>query len=212
MGRRINCGSEQTMIFDLDLIQLATGEILSSCGTYEGDQCRARVTFIPDGRGDRSVANRRYTKITYNHHGDIPNCTKLLDLPGEEHYLIPHSEIVAVFRPSEGFRKLVPEDMNVCNLLINMLETECQIAPEAQGLAGSSALGCRTHSSDFDWVVYDGSAVERVERFIESCPQFESEWPFTTTHVISKYRQVTSLPPTDVLALFARKRKYFQVL
>jgi len=197
------------VILDLDLIRLRSGEILTVYGTYEGNVCRARLTFIADPNGDRRIKGEIYRKVTVNQHGEIPNCEKVLDLPGEEHYLVARSEIESIFPARDGFLSLTREEDDICKSLINLLQEECQIDPTAHGLGGSSALGCRKERSDFDWVLYDDTAVGRLEEYIQQSKILDKVWPFTAEYAVSKYKGITTLSKADILTLFRKKRKYF---
>src|SRR2546426_6740953 len=96
-GKPRTCMIQDEVLFDFDLIRTLSGELLSVCGTFQGALCRARLTFIPCSRGDRTVDGIRYRKVTYKRYGVVANCQKVLDLPGEEHFLVHRSNIDKLF-------------------------------------------------------------------------------------------------------------------
>ena len=91
------------LLLDFDPIMLHTGEILSIVGSYKGQYCRARLSFIPLNVAKKSVIRSSYKKINYETGLNIPGCKKLLDLPGEQHFFIKREQIIKIFSTRQAF-------------------------------------------------------------------------------------------------------------
>jgi predicted nucleotidyltransferase len=171
------------------------------------------MTFVHCTDGDRIVDGRRYRKVAYERYGAVKGCDKISDLPSEEHYLVHRSKIEKVFAAKMAFSKLTERERKFCFELIVRFEEHCGIPRDRHGLGGSSALGCRTGKSDFDWIIYDDEAVEKVLGYMRRSPEYFPCWTFSEEHIRKKYALITDLPMPEVLHLFALKRsrmKYFR--
>lgn len=193
----------------LDYIQLQTGEILTICGNYEGQLLRARLSFYPDIQGDKLIDHRLYQKVRYESNFLIPKCEKVLNLPGEQHYLVHCSQVARVYRAKDAFVALPDEYATRCKQFINYLYAACQYDKGAHGLTGSGALGCLQPMSDFDWVLYSQDPTQ-VEVCVRSSAECNPEFTFAMEHVYRKYSTFRGLCKEDLDVLFAHRWRYFR--
>ncbi len=195
------------------MILLKSGEVLTLCGTYAGDICRARLALVPQKQGDRIIGGRFYRKIEVETYGPIEGCQRVLDLPGEEHYLVDMSLIEQIFPAKSAFRNMNAAEGSLCLALADELYNHCGIDREIHGAGGSSALGCRLTTSDFDWIIYAPAKADSVQRFLAQSPDFFPCWTFSGDYMLKKYEGITTLTPDDLVELFERKKndlKYFR--
>lgn len=201
--------SSREVLQCLDMIMLDTGEILSLCGTYSGEWCRARLTFRHDIASARLIAGRPYTKLRYETGCQIRRCRKILDLPGEQHFLVHRSRIAKVYKATAAFDGLTSEKREQCQSFIDLLASACGLSREQHGLTGSGALHSMESTSDFDWVIY-----ARDHANVEACMTTDSrcarEMTFPMSHVYKKYGVFTGLRRADIDALFRDRWKYLR--
>lgn len=150
-----------------------------------------------------------YQKVTYETGFLIPNCEKLLDLPGEQHFLIHRSQIAEIYRASNAFGGLSKKSYRQCQLLIDLLHSFCNLGKDQHGLAGSGALHSMLSTSDFDWIVY-GWMPFSVEVCVATLDDFTHELTFDLAHVYRKYRVFGGLSRKDLRVLFEDRWKYFR--
>lgn len=196
-------------MFTYDLVKTGSGEIFSLCGNYDGPDLRARLSYYPDANGPIIIDGIAYRKAKYEIGYHINELPKLLDLPGEQHYLLNRSKIAKTYRASNAFQRLSSEDSVFCESFINRLQEFCQIDKNAHGITGGSLLHERLPSSDFDWVTYirDPSGIESL---VKSDHNFQKELTFSMDHVHKKYSIFSNLNRTDIDTLFANRWKYFR--
>lgn len=153
------------------------------------------------------IDGKLYKKADYETGFIIPGCQKLLDLPGEQHYLVHQSHIAATYRPCDAFEGLSKDMFDQCQAFIDLLAKHCGIDTDRHGLMGSRALRCALPMSDFDWAIYcrDPSS---VKAFVTSDPRFTRELPFTMAHAYRKYASFTGLGQKGLTALFDDRWKY----
>lgn len=199
--------SSVTALRCFDLLQVQSGEILTVCGNYDGSWLRTRLSFYPSTRTTRLIAGRLYQKVAYEQGYAIPECEKVLDLPGEQHFIVNRGQIVQVYRAVDAFDILPEKIHQQCRHFVEFLFESCKFDPKAHGLTGSSALGCLQHGSDIDWILYtqDPSAVIRCIRNSNECKPART---FTMEHVYRKYGVFTSLTRKDLDKLFGNRWKY----
>ena len=192
---------------DLDLIELKSGEILSVVGTFRGEECRARLTFVPNPAGRYIIKGRPYQKISFESYGALPGCSNLLELPGEEHYLVQYDRIRRVYRVRRGFGHLTSRERKRCDDLRALLARACGIKRSEHGLGGGSVLGARRYDSDFDWVIYRRLWNE-VRSLVTSDPSFTPQFTFSLDYIRRKYLRITILKWRDVFSLFEERWKF----
>ncbi len=201
----------QTDLHCFDLITLSSGEVLSLCGTFVGPICRARLAFYPDRDSTRFIGGEPYAKVHYETGYQIAACEKVLDLPGEQHFLVHRSNIARIYKASEAFELLPLETFNKCQRLRGLLYDACQVSLSDHGLTGSGALQCMLPNSDLDWIVYRRDPTS-VEAIINSSGRFKHDLlnnAAHTAHILAKYSSFSGLPPTELLALYRTKWKFF---
>jgi predicted nucleotidyltransferase len=195
-------------LYDLDMIQIQSGEILSVVGNYDGPQVRARLTFYPSSQGDRLINGITYRKVRIERGHVIPGCVKVLASPGEEHFILDRSLITTVYPASQGFQHLTPAEEATCNDLKDLFYAYCQVNSNNHGLTGSSAMGIRQPSSDFDWVIYQRAHTE-VKQFVTQDQRFTREMTFDMSLIYDKYRDFSGFTKADLDKLYSRRWKYF---
>jgi predicted nucleotidyltransferase len=193
-----------------DLIRLRSGEILSVVGNFVGPMLRGRIAYLPDNEGDREIAGRRYTKATYET-GHLLICGhRVLNLPGEQHFLVPRERVAAWYPAYGAFEYVPPEYQAECTDLIARLARDCDIAPEDNGLTGSGALRSIRLESDFDWVVYQRDP-SRLRQYVTSRPDiFVPELTFSLAHIARKYDILRGITIPHRLRLFSERWKYYR--
>lgn len=188
---------------------LRSEEVLSICGSFEGSWCRARLTFYPCPNSDRHIGGKPYRKVSYETGQTIPGCLKLLDLPGEQHFLVHRSQIRRIYRPMDAFAGLQGEIAEQCERLVTLFEVSCRVAREHHGLTGSGALHALSANSDFDWIIYERNP-SKMETYVRGNERFPPEFTFPMAHVYRKYAIFEGLQPEDIDALFLSRWKYFR--
>ncbi len=193
----------------LDMVTLRSGEILSLCGNFNGPWYRARLTFYPHPKSTRIIQRKPYQKVSFETGYMILGCTKLLDLPGEQHFLVHQSQIDRVHRASRAFEGLSGDNLEQCQILIKTLDEICGLGEDQHGLTGSGALHNILPTSDFDWIIYSHNPTP-VEAYVISSEKFERELTFPMTYAYTKYAVFNGLARTDIDALFKDRWKYFR--
>jgi predicted nucleotidyltransferase len=205
----MNVNHSVNQLCSLDYIQLYTGEILTICGNYDGQLLRTRLSFYPDKQGDKLIDHRLYQKVRYESNFLIPKCEKVLNLPGEQHYLVNCGLVARVYRAKDAFVSLPDEYATKCQQFIDYLYATCQYDKDAHGLTGSGALGCLQPMSDFDWVLYSHDPT-LVEACVRSSAECNPEFTFAMEHVYRKYSAFRGLCKEDLDKLFAHRWRYFR--
>ena len=193
----------------LDFIQLSTGEILTLYGNFDGPWYRARLSFYPDASAQRRIHGRPYQKVRYETGYTIPACEKLLNLPGEQHFLVHVTQIENVYHASDAFTHLTADMQYRCNRFIAFINEHCHCDRAAHGLTGSGALQCLLPTSDFDWVLYHDNPA-KVAACVRASAECTPELTFAMEHVYQKYRVFQGLRQCDLDVLFANRWKYFR--
>ncbi len=191
------------------MIEVRSGEILSLCGSFRGPWYRARLTFYPCAGPARLIKCKPYRKTTYETGYLILGCEKILDLPGEQHFLVHHSQITMVHRAVKAFEGLSEANFSQCKFFMDILYRFCNLDVGQHGLTGSGALHSILSTSDFDWVIYHRDPA-LVKAYVVSSKDFKRELTFEMTHVYSKYGVFVGLSQTDLDILFADRWKYFR--
>ncbi len=196
-------------LYCFDMIKLDSGEILSLCGTFDGPWYRTRLSFYPKVKSTRFIEEIPYQKVGYETGYRIPACTKLLDLPGEQHFLVHRAQIIKIYKASEAFAGLSSKNFQQCQLFIDLLYDYCCLSKDRHGLTGSGALHNIQPNSDFDWVVYDHES-SLVEAYILSNDNFKRELTFEMKHVYRKYAVFAGLSRKAISGLFKDRWRYFR--
>ncbi len=201
--------SESTL-YCFDMLKLESGEILTLCGNFDGSWCRARLSFIPDTQTTRLIGGIPYKKVDYETGYQLPKYKKLLDLPGEQHFLVHRRQITKIYRASEAFTGLSPKNSRQCQLFIDLLYKVCQLNKDRHGLTGGGALHNILPTSDFDWVIYNRDPAP-IEKFVLSnTGSFKRELTFDMEHAYKKYRVFKGLNRERIDSLFKNRWKYFR--
>lgn len=193
----------------LDFIQLYSGEILTLYGNFDGPWYRARLSFYPDAHGQRSIFGKPYQKVKYETGYAIRECQKLLDLPGEQHFLVHVTQVARAHFASDAFTHLTPDVQYRCDRFISYVNEYCHCDKSAHGLTGSGALHCLLPTSDFDWVLYTDNPAQ-VEACVRASNDCTPELTFSMEHVYQKYKVFHGLLQCDLDTLFAHRWKYFR--
>jgi len=188
-----------------DLIKVRSGEILTLNGNFDRSYCRATLSFYPSQSGNRSIDGIRYQKVTYEIGYQILQLKKLLDLPGQQHFLVSRVNILKVYNATNAFSHLSSDEKKECKQFINLLFNSCHLDKSAHGLTGSSALQCRVPTSDFDWVLYTHD-LNSVQASVAS---FLKSFTFDIEHAYRKYAIFTGLHKEDIDSLFKIRWRYF---
>lgn len=191
------------------MIEVRSGEILSLCGSFRGPWYRARLTFYPCAGSARLIEGKPYRKATYETGYLILGCEKILDLPGEQHFLVHHSQIARLHRAARAFEGLCDASFNECRLFMDILHRSCDLDVSQHGLTGSGALHSILPTSDFDWVIYHRDPA-LVKACVISSKDFKRELTFEMAHAYRKYGVFTGLSQTNLDLLFADRWKYFR--
>ena len=197
------------VLYGLDIIKIRSGEILSLCGSFQGPWCRARLAFYPCPESSRLIQERPYQKASYETGYLIPGFQKILDLPGEQHFLVHRSQIIKVYKATEAFRGLSGKTLEDCQLFKDLLYQSCRLDRNHHGLTGSGALHCILSTSDFDWVIYERDPTA-VKNYVVSSGSFKRELTFEMAHAYKKYSVFTGLTQTALDALFRDRWKDFR--
>lgn len=196
-------------IYSFDMVEVLSGEILTAYGTYNGPWYRTRLSFYPSKDGTHNIGGRKYRKVSYETGYRVDSCEKLLDLPGEQHFLVSKAQIVEVYRASDAFTAIPHELREICDSFIALLQKSCNIQPNCHGLTGSGLLRCLLPISDFDWLIY-----RRYEPYFKECilgsGECQPKLTFTREHVYCKYSVFSNLTRHHLDALFLDRWKYFQ--
>jgi len=197
------------VLYAWDLIKLQSGEVLTLYGNFNGPWYRARLSFYPSVEGTRLIGGKLYKKAKYETGCLISGCKKLLDLPGEQHFLVHKSQIAEIYRPSDAFDGLSRESLDQCRSFIGLLNKSCNVGTDQHGLTGSRALRSALPMSDFDWVIYRRDPAD-VKTCIDSNRSFTRDLTFAMTHVYRKYSVFGGLGQRGLDALFEDRWKYFR--
>lgn len=194
------------ILCDFDLVKLKSGEVLSVVGNYKGSTFRGRLTYYPNPEGTLYIDGLRYSKIRTEIDYSLPY-SKVLNLPGEQHYIIVWDDVSKIYYPRNGFDHLSPHDLALyrefCQLLIN----HCNLRMQDFGLAGSSAINARRGSSDFDLVIYTREVGE-VKNYVVDNKDFIPELTFDLNLVSEKYSVFNNFSTQELHKLFLRRWKY----
>lgn len=197
-----------SLILSLDMFRIPSGEILTSYGNYAGQTIRARLSFYPAASG-RMVGNMLLRKTTYETDYRIQGFEKILDLPGEQHFLVDRSSIGELYRPRDAFQHVPASHREAHLSFIKFLKDFCGIDERIHGLAGSGALRCILPASDLDWIVYAAYS-QKVKDCIVTQPACEPDLTFTMHHVFRKYSHFIGFDRLQLSALFTDRWKYFR--
>jgi len=198
----------ENSLYCFDMIELESGDILSLCGNFNGPWYRGRLSLYPRAGATRIIKGVPYRKVSYETGYQIPALRKLLDLPGEQHFLVHRTQITRIYKASGAFSGLSDENSEKCQLFIDFLYDSCRLGKNRHGLTGSGALRSILPTSDFDWIVYSRDP-NPVEACILSNDIFKRELTFNMEHVYRKYAVFTKLSHKDLDALFSDRWKYF---
>ena len=199
----------QGILYNFDMLEVRSGEILSLCGSFRGPWYRARLAFYPRAESRRLIEGRPYQKTTYETGYSILGCEKILDLPGEQHFLVHHSQITRLHKAARAFEGLGDTSFNELRLFMDILHRSCNLDIGQHGLAGSGALHSILPTSDFDWVIYHRDPT-LVKACVISSKDFKHELTFEMKHAYRKYRIFTGLSQADLNLLFVDRWKYFR--
>lgn len=200
----------ENILYLWDFIKLRSSEILTLYGNFKGELCRARLSFYPNANGDRLINGKTYKKVTYETNYQIPACRKLLNLPGEQHFIVHRSQITKIYQARNAFDGLSRPLFNKCMSFIDILNRACSLDAKRHGLTGGRALGHAIPTSDFDWVIYDDQNITDIKTCITSDRRFSQELTFTMAHVYRKYSEFSGLNKESLDALFKNRWKYFR--
>lgn len=183
-----------------DLIMVRSGEILTINGNFDGEYCRATLSLFPSSMGNRLIDGRVYKKATYELGYKIPYVRKILDLPGQQQFLVDRNSIVRVYSARRAFDSLSFQDKIRTRLFMDYLGLDYNF----HGLTGSSASGCRLSDSDFDWVLYTNQ-LWSVKQSVVDVPRMLT---FDMQHAYRKYHVFEVLSKQDIDLIFGNKWKY----
>lgn len=197
-------------LYCFDMIKLISGEILSICGNFDGPWYRARLAFYPNAATTRMIDGVSYRKASYETGYRIPSCQKVLNLRGEQHFIVHRTQIVRIYRASKAFEGLSHENAKRCQCFIDLLKNACRLSKDRHGLTGSGALHNILPTSDFDWVIYDRDPTSISTYVLSNTKKFKKELTFDMKHVYRKYAAFTGLNRKAILDLFKDRWKYFR--
>jgi len=195
--------------YNLDMVRVSSGEILTVYGNYDGPWFRARLSFYRSATGSSKIDGLVYEKVKYDVGYHLGGYEKLLDLPGEQHFRIHRSRVEHVYRPPESIEGLPHEYRKTCGSLIEFLWRSCGIGKERHGLAGSAALHCIRRDSDLDWVIYEPYSACVKSTIVEN-PMFVPTLTFTMAHAYRKCSVFKGLKQEHLDALIEDRWKYFR--
>lgn len=190
------------------MFRIGTGDIVTSYGNYVGDLYRCRLSFYPDDSGNVVIAGNRYRKVMYETGYTIAGIDKVLDLPGEQHFLLHYSNVRERFDPRKAFDLESCPHKSVCLAFKELMLERCRLPLDAHGLTGSGMLGCAHGDSDLDWVVYAPYSPAFKGGVMDS-GHCTSALTFLMSHALRKYSVFTGFEPHQLSALFSDRWKYF---
>jgi predicted nucleotidyltransferase len=183
-----------------DLIELPTGEILTTVGSYHGPHARGRLTYVPDEDGQVVIFGRRYRKTRYEIWSAIPGTEQVLGLPGESHYVVAQDHI------ARHYPAVIPEVLSpdAAPIVEALRAADVEVA-----VGGSRAMNAGRPGSDYDWVVYGKDAVERAAKVVIALDDYQPHVHFGMDFVHAKYRHFTRLGPNHLDQLVATRWRHF---
>ena len=187
-----------------DLIQIKSGEIFTLNGNFDGQYCRATLSFYPRPVGDRLVGKFKYQKVTYETSYKVSEAHKCLDLPGQQQFILNRNKIVRLHKASDSFLFLEEDKKNQCRQFMSCLSGTNRFNSQFHGLTGSSALKCRLPTSDFDWVLYR----PQPNLIRKNVSQLQKVFTFDFAHAYQKYAIFSNLLKLDINNLFETRWKY----
>jgi predicted nucleotidyltransferase len=192
-------------ITDRDQVIVGTGEIFTVYGTYKGEICRGRLTYIPNSQGEKLIDGHRYDKVKLQYGYDIPNLIKVVEVPGEEQFLIPRDVINRHYSPLEIEVELDNTEYAVFTKICNAINGNIT-ARVKHGLYGSSLFNSRGLDSDFDWIIY-GNMVDFnvIREFITKSPDLIKYMYVDIQRGIKKLSWYTGLEESDILRLYEHR-------
>lgn len=196
------------MLFDYDFFMIETGEIFMTYGNYRDDICRARLSYIPCQGGDKTILGKPYEKIRVQCNTEIKDLEKVMNAPGEEHFLIPKEKIVHFFSPQNAYKNLNEIERSLFDRIVATLNPNGEYIV-SHGLTGSSVLNNRRPGSDFDWIIYgDMSDFEHIFRNITDSHKFVKKMFDAMPYIYERYRVYEGMTPYDLLKLYKNKWKF----
>ncbi|MQA25539.1 MAG: hypothetical protein GEU94_08710 [Micromonosporaceae bacterium] len=184
-----------------DLMELPTGEVLTTVGTYNGSVARGRLTYVPDIGGAVEIFGRRYRKTSCEVWGVLPRTRQVLALPGESHYEVRAGDIARHYPASPPA---------VARSEVRELAAALSSVGIPVGVGGSRALDAARPGSDHDLVVYGMENVELAAKTITSLAGYEPCLHFGLDFVRAKYCHFTRLTPHDLELLVCDRWRHFR--
>ncbi len=173
-----------------------------------GTRHRTSAPSEPAFSGPIRIGDRRFRKTSTEFGRRIAGLPKLLDLPGEEHFLVPRSRVIAHYPGIAAMSQLSADELADLRGFVELLEATKGVPASAHGLTGSLALRSRLPASDYDWVLYDTDP-STVRGLIERLADIRPVRPFSKEFLERKYLSVSGLSARELAQLFGRRWTYF---
>lgn len=195
------------LLLDRDLVEVSSGEILTVVGNYSEDRVRGRASYIPNLLGNRLVDGRSYEKNVGAHYNiRIQGARKVLDLPGEEHFILPIGHITRHWPTLGAERNLGREDFDTFSTIVNEVN-RYGLHGTRLGIGGSTAVNARLDKSDFDII----AITKNPDELISALNFFSAAPPFSREFAVEKYRPFNLMSEDALWTLFERRKKYLQI-